>query len=36
MLFTVGILGVLGTGVLLIGTAVRRLAHHVFRRCADT
>jgi hypothetical protein len=36
LLMTVGILGVLGSGALLIGKALRRVAHHVFQRRADT
>jgi hypothetical protein len=36
LLMTVGIVGVLGSGALLIGKVLRRVAHHVFRRRADT
>ena len=36
LLMTVGILGVLGSGALLIGKALRGVAHHVFQRRADT
>jgi len=35
-LMAVGILGILGSGALLIGTALLGRAHHVFRRRADT
>ena len=36
LLMTVGILGVLGSGALLIGKALRGVADHVFQRRADT
>ena len=36
VLMTVGILGILGSGALLIGKALLGLAHHVFQRRADT
>jgi len=36
VLMTVGILGILGSGALLIGKALLGLAHHVSQRRADT
>jgi len=36
VLMTVGILGILGSGALLIVKALLGLAHHVFQRRADT
>ena len=36
VLMTIGILGILGSGALLIGKALLGLAHHVFQRRADT
>lgn len=36
LLMIVGILGVLGSGVLLIGNAVVGLARHAWQRIADT
>ena len=36
VLMTVGILGILGSGALLIGKALLGLGHHVFQRRADT
>jgi hypothetical protein len=35
VLMTVGILGILGSGALLIGKALLGLAHHVFQRCVN-
>jgi len=36
LLMTVGILGVLGSGALLIGWTLRGVADHVFQRRTDT
>jgi hypothetical protein len=36
ILMTVGILGILGSGSLLVGKAVVRVARHVLQRSSDT